>query len=225
METLQGRPMIKEWLDAFMLRHMRSLRVTDFPEASSQDWFVFRTGWLRAFINHDVTEPEADDASMAMVEDPPRFCMEHLPALLKRVEAARIQARAKGSRDLAAAGSNKCPYCSGSGLRLVFAPLPDDMTGDGKRIPESVAAYCICPYGRHVMNNHQAGSPDVFKRTPGLRRVLNGRSYWRLCPHGTEPDEAGKEFDELAREFRRMAFPSHLPAPAPSQGKPTGRKR
>src|SRR4051812_43994199 len=202
-------PLVKDWLNLFMGRHAQRHVIQDWPDPRSEEWDDLFRCWLMPLAKRNVSEAEANDASMTLAENPPRFGKDHLPALIGQIETTRALAAASGSKGFAEVSSKGCPYCRGEGLVVVFSALPGDRSRDDRRIPDSVAAYCVCPKGRWTMQNH-ANNPEtaqVGRGTPDFQRVLDGRSYWRQFAHGTEPDDAESMAASLAKEYAQMSFP------------------
>lgn len=178
--------MVRDWLPDFLHRLSISFPPHDWPDGGTEDWGVFVEDWISALARNQVTEADADAARQSLLETPPRFRSEYIPAIVSAVKASRGPTTGGGGvsdRDSAMLASKACVYCEGMGLAVVWASKPDP----DKRIAETASAYCICQAGRWIEANHREKSPDVHKRIPDLTNVLNGRSFWRLNPPWMSP--------------------------------------
>lgn len=124
----------------------------------------------------------ASAASRRLVLDPPAGRNKHWSKLLelakeemgrRPVGTARRPADIS-TREGAEAASKSCDRCGGVGLTTVYHPRPNP----AEKIPATVAAYCVCAYGRWVKGNHAARCPDVAKRTPDLADAIGRRCIW-----------------------------------------------
>ena len=84
---------VEQWLPGFLARHRMRYRPFDWPEAGTEEAAVYARMWLRAFIDKDVTESEADEASESLATSPPRFRSDHVPAVIRAIESDRARRR------------------------------------------------------------------------------------------------------------------------------------
>jgi hypothetical protein len=154
-----------DWLGRHCERHPRS----DWP--STEDGRLFYGGWLGVFVRHGITEDVADEVSVRLMDDPPKFVAEHIPALVKaarevfRERAAQGKGPATDSREAALAASRECEDCSGQGLTVRYRQRSADPTGFVR--PE-VVCYCRCAMGRWIERSHREKSPELRKRIINL---------------------------------------------------------
>lgn len=153
------------WLDRHMDRHPRS----DWPRRDEKPDF-FRA-WLGNFILHGITEEIADEASVRLVADPPKFLADHVPALIEtaraiwRERAERGEGHAPDSREAAQRTSKDCDDCGGQGLTIRWRKLSLGTVGaDGKPRSPSITLYCRCPMGRWLERSHREHAPDIRRR-------------------------------------------------------------
>lgn len=172
--------MIETWWKEFVVEHRKLHPAMVLPEPEGAVGAVLFRAWLRAFKNHGVTDYDvAIAASERMVLEPAKTRSLHLVTLIKHAQAIGKSKSTRSQHDLstregALEASKGCERCGGCGLTTVWEPEP---SREAKR-PPAVAAYCVCAYGRWVRGNHQAKSPDVFRRVPDLAEVIAGRSRW-----------------------------------------------
>lgn len=196
---------VEDWFDDFALRHTERFP-REWPAPRSEFW----DSLLRRFIKHGVQEADADAASEALMDSPPAFVDRHPEALLAKVRefwaAAKLADSPPDDADAAKAASRACPHCGGSGLATVYrrsprgqgAPscsscgevLPADHLAcpqcvpGARRVPPSVAAHCVCPYGRW-MRARLAKDDALSRIMPDLGDVLSSRSRaWSPEPPG-----------------------------------------
>jgi hypothetical protein len=174
--------MIRDWLPDFLERLAESFPPLDWPKAGTDAWDVFEKDWTTAFARNGVNEAEAEEARSLLAETPPKYKREYIAATISAIKILRdMKALAEEpavltDRESAKLASRDCPYCFDDGLVSVVASRPNPEKG----IPPTTAAYCVCPYGRWVMENHRTKSPHYFKRIPDFARVLAGTSFWRV---------------------------------------------
>lgn len=82
-------PDVDDWLVNFLERHAKRYRPFDWPELWSDEGILFIEVWSRAFRREGVTEADADEASVNLGANPPRYRSDHLPAVLKAVREVR----------------------------------------------------------------------------------------------------------------------------------------
>lgn len=81
--------LVRDWIMDFLHRHRARFGPHDWPAPGSEEFAEFLHGWLNAFSRHSITREEADAASLKLVECPPRYRNDHLPALITSVEITR----------------------------------------------------------------------------------------------------------------------------------------
>jgi hypothetical protein len=186
---------VDDWFARFVTRHVQRFPRPDWPDEASEFWISLK----RMFVRNAVSEREADAASEALVESPPAHLDRHAPDLIAKVrESWKASRQGADPADPQAlkAESRGCEHCGGAGSATVFrptprpscprcgGPLPPDHLACPKceprarRVPRTVAAHCVCPYGRWVRSRLAASDPDVCRRCPDLDDVLAGRSLW-----------------------------------------------
>lgn len=84
---------VEDWLPAFLARHRMRYRPFDWPEPDTEEEIVYARLWLRAFIERDVTEEEAEEASESLATQAPRYRSDHIPAVIRAVERERMRRR------------------------------------------------------------------------------------------------------------------------------------
>lgn len=177
---------VKRWLDAFLLRHRARYGPHDWPMHGTEEFDEFMTLWLTSFATGEVSESEADAASLRCAGDPPRFRNEHIVKVIDQVKALREERGAPATtREDARDRSRDCEYCCGNGLVSVYHPTPDHE----RRIPVSVGAHCICPHGRWMRRKLGEREEDrhLMRRIPDFADVLDGRSIWLAEMPGVLP--------------------------------------
>ena len=152
------------------------------------------TGWLKVLHARGVAEVAAlYAASERLLTEPPRSFLLHFPALCAHAEDAMkvLGSRPRhnlSTREGAEAASKGCDRgCSGPGLTVAWHPRPDPMN----RLPETVAAYCVCALGRWTERNHAAKQPEIRKRMVDLKDVIEGRRVWLADPPGVLRESEG----------------------------------
>jgi hypothetical protein len=182
--------LVKHWIDGFLVRHRARFAPNDWPrEEATDENREFLRGWITAFATREVTEAEADEASRLLVATPPSWRREHIPALLAKVEEIR---KSRGgaptsTREAARDASRDCPHCGGEGLATAWAEAQDP----AKRIPATVASYCICAHGRWIRRSHAERDPAMLRRIPDFAAVQAGDvPGWLDWPPGVRRPEA-----------------------------------
>jgi len=174
--------LVKNWIAGFLERHRMRFAIDDWPVLGTEDFRDFGRMWIKAFTDNEITEEEANRASLWLGRMPPRFRMDHLPAMLKVILDVRAATAHLKFADLRT-GFPDCQYCSGIGFVTVYR---SDYQGSrvifgsgGLRgmSPGSVNAHCICKLGRQL---RARTSSDVLGRIPDLGEVLAGRTRWIL---------------------------------------------
>ena len=176
---------VKDWIMGFLDRHQARFAPHDWPaDGATEEWREFTKGWITALALRQVTEAEADDASSRLAARPPAWRREHIPAILEAIEAIRQERSGPApqamTRERVEHESKAAAHCGGGGLTSVWHPRPDPIA----KVPETLAAYCICPMGRWIERIHRDHFPDVRARWIDLADVLAGRSEWRIDPPG-----------------------------------------
>lgn len=177
---------IKYWIHDFLGKHWTRYRRIDWPDASSPAAQDLARVWMRAFIEHRVTEEEANLASERLGMNPPKYRDDHIPAILHEVEAIRKangQAAAPDSREEAERLSRDCPKCQGMGQLRVYHPrytgnaviTIEYEDGTIARGPAHVSAHCTCPLGRWMRGKTE---PEMKRRILDLADVEAGLSRW-----------------------------------------------
>jgi hypothetical protein len=87
---------VDDWLFDFLGRHRARYRPWDWPEPGSEEEVYFLQVWSVAFRKLDASEGEADDASISLGATPPKYRADHLPAVLRAIEAARKEQARSG---------------------------------------------------------------------------------------------------------------------------------
>lgn len=212
--------LVKHWISGFIDRHRARFDPHDWPADGSDEWREYLTGWVTAFATAQVSETEADSASIALVETPPNFRREHLPAVMKAVRERRPEAVAPAStREAASDASKSCPHCSGSGITQVTGTFERS----GELVERTVAAHCACPHGRWIRNRIAQQEEHLLKRIPDLAEVFAGRSAWRYDDPSAEPDLAPaiRMIDDYRKRLTSgigaMPGLAPVPVPVPSQ--------
>jgi len=196
--------LIKNWIAGFLEKHRARFGIDDWGIPGTEEFADFVRIWLAAFIAEKITEEEADSASIALGKLPPRFRMDHLPAILGVIAETRrskVATDVPESREKAASQSHNCQYCSENGathrrypdetllggvgstpqgMVPVYHPMYDSsrtVQVDGGTYAARVSAHCICAFGRWMRNKTD---PDTVRRIPDLADVISRRSRYVL---------------------------------------------
>lgn len=176
--------LVKSWIRGFLERHRARYGPMDWPNGfDTEDGLEFIKLWITALATRQVTEAEADNASMSLASEPPNFRREHIPMVVHAIDAARQeQGKTPGcppnsleaaQAALKALGGCFGPDpeidastgvlvhdnglgCGGSGLATRWHPRPDP----AKRIGPTLQGYCTCPMGRWLKRTHDS-NPDT----------------------------------------------------------------
>ena len=144
------------WFGNFTLRHVDRFPRPDWPAGDARK--AFFGGWKSSLEHARVSEAEADAASTALAEDPPRYLDRHLPALLAVIHRQRRERAQNGGEftDIEAAreACRHCHQCDGNGFG----------TAGG------VAAYCVCGLGQLIKRKHLTDAPQIARRFRQMRR-------------------------------------------------------
>jgi hypothetical protein len=165
---------VKQWISSFLRRHKARYGPPDWPNTESDDWLEFVKGWIQAFEECEVTEKEADEASLRLVRKPPKWRSEHVPQVTEMIMAIRkgplagITGISPG--DIAKGASRHCQYCDGSGLATIWPVNPDAE----RRIPRTLATHCVCPYGQWMRKTLEDSDAATARRYPNFEAVLSG---------------------------------------------------
>ena len=119
----------KDWLQRFLRLHRDRFAPDDWPTVGNNDYLEFGRLWLAAFRDEAVHESEANEASLKLGPNPPRFRPDHLPAVMKMIRQMRGQfletsndpklaetQRLTGAKRIATDQSRRCQYCSPNGI-------------------------------------------------------------------------------------------------------------
>jgi hypothetical protein len=177
---------IQDWFVAFAVEHRERHPSAGLPDPRIGESSTFYAAWIEAFREERVLTYEiATRASVRLVREPAKGERWHLATLLIYAREFHDQAepergpergpsRNLSTREDAEAASKSCDRCGGCGLTTVYRSREIE----GKRIPPTVGAYCVCAFGRWIRGNHAARSPELLRRIPDLANVLAGRSFW-----------------------------------------------
>ena len=137
------------WFKAFVAEHQSRFPRSDWP-AEKEERLAFFRPWKNALAKSRATGDMAEQASLRLAENPPRFLSDHLPALLKHIGDIRRERSGESGeyedRAAAEAASANC-MCGGGGL--VSRQIRH---GEGWM---SVACYCPeCAAGRWMKRAH-----------------------------------------------------------------------
>jgi hypothetical protein len=157
-----GERDIALWFRGFIAAHQERFPHGAWPE-DAQARKEFFAPWKAALAKAGATADQAERASVALAEDPPRYLSDHLPALLKILGGIRREEGAAGGRfedrAEAEAASRGCVHCGGGGLASTPHPA------DGRM----VAATCVCPAGRWMRDRIDRGKDrQLAARFPDL---------------------------------------------------------
>ena len=138
------------WFGNFTLRHVDRFPRPDWPAGEARK--AFFGGWKSSLEHARVSEAEADAASVALAEDPPRYLDRHLPALLAVIHRQRRERAQNGGEftdiEIAREACRHCPQCDGNGFTTV----------------DGVAAYCVCGLGMLIKRTHLEKDPKLARR-------------------------------------------------------------
>ena len=130
-------PDVDDWLVNFLERHAKRYRPFDWPTLDTDEGILFLEVWSRALRDANVNEADADEASIRLGSEPPRYRSDHLPAVLKAV------------REIRAERSSRC---------RIYEP---GATSPAEPIvwPEGVAPGDMKALWRHLAGEH--GTPNI----------------------------------------------------------------
>lgn len=147
---MDGERDIALWFKAFLLAHQARFPHGQWPEGAEARKEFF-TPWKAALARVGATADQAERASVALAEDPPRYLSDHLPALMRILAGIRREdGPASGrfeDRAEAEAASIGCVHCDGGGMATMPHP------SDGR----PVAATCVCAAGRWMRERIDRG--------------------------------------------------------------------
>lgn len=200
--------LVRSWIYGFLERHRTRYAPIDWPnDFTTEDGLEFTKLWITAFATRQVTEDEADIASISLAAEPPNFRREHIPMVVHAIEASRQeQGKTTGcppnsleaaQAALRAMGGCFGPDpeidastgvlvhdnglgCGGTGLATRWHPKPDP----AKRIGPTLQGYCTCPMGRWLKRTH-AANPDTVhlaKCYLDLVREEQDNFWWLWMP-------------------------------------------
>jgi hypothetical protein len=179
------KPLVKEWIVGFLERHRARFAPNDWPDPDSkpEDWIEFVKGWVTAFALKQISEAEADEASRRLALDPPQWRRDHVPAVVKAVEALRGAKAgppvASDDRAAAVAASRDCPGCSGSGYGSAVDAARTQATGHEVRV--ACLCPCACPMSRWVERQLAQSDAETLRR-------LKSAGPWAVAPDGDDFD-------------------------------------
>lgn len=82
-------PPVNSWISDFLQAHQLRFKPTDFPVAGTEDNKQFVRMWMTAFKDEQVSEAEAELASIKLGIDPPKFRIDHLPKIMATIRKLR----------------------------------------------------------------------------------------------------------------------------------------
>lgn len=147
-----------EWFPGFCKRYM--LRAS----WSGKDDEERLVEWLPLFSKHNVSEKEADEASIRLMSEGfPPVRGNHAAAMIRVIKAIREETR--DARKKEQLSGPVCELCGNSGL--VTVPHPSHFDQDGKwKGKYTAAVLCSCPASDKMArfrNNDGAGIPTLAK--------------------------------------------------------------
>jgi hypothetical protein len=177
--------MVREWIGGYLARLRVRFAPGDWPEPGSEEFGEWVKGWVTALSLKQVSEREASLAAESLLLAPPNFRREWIPRVVAEIESNRSQVGAPAAtREAAQLASRNCEHCGGMGLAIVWHPRPNP----ADRIPETVAAHCVCQHGRWMRRRLTEQDAELVRRIPDFADVQEGRSLWLSEP--PEPVEA-----------------------------------
>lgn len=211
-----------------MARHGALLGSPGVPELRTEEFEAHARIWENVFRRLNAMDVEVEKASDAVLERPPKWWAEQLPA----IEAAILAERAKNparpevedeipvAREDAERLSRRCDLCTGSGWAEVWhreftgQPVIERTASDGStyRINARFRLACKCPLGKWLLRANERSAQAVegeYERTRRLRevdamrgidRVLAGHTdYMVFDPRAAAvKDESEVEWEEVA---------------------------
>lgn len=82
------------WITEFLAAHRLRFNPGDWPARGTLENKEFVRLWIEAFKDEDVSEQEANTASIRLGTAPPRFRLDHLPAVIAVIRQSRAQVAA-----------------------------------------------------------------------------------------------------------------------------------
>jgi hypothetical protein len=160
---------IAEWFPRWFERHAARHPREDWPRLDDPQGREFWRAFMGNFATRGMVEDIADEASVRLMADPPKFLGEHLPALLVEAKAIWRERADHGrgghdpsSREAAAFASRDCDDCCGGGLTIRWRKLSADERDEKGNVRSPVIVlYCKCAIGRWFEQAHRKDCPDV----------------------------------------------------------------
>lgn len=169
----------KQWIWRFAIRHMtRCAGKKGWParlrdDRPTEEAVHFFASWVKEFDTHNVSELEADQASVMYSRtdyDWPNS-PKHLNGLIecvRRVRAAHATPTSDLSREKAQSLCRWCPECSGDGL------TSRQFNKHGYGIV-GVSLFCMCPAGESLAGRYFKTNIDIYNR---IRRLIQYPELW-----------------------------------------------
>lgn len=190
-----------------MARHGGLLGLPGVPEPGTEDFDAHARTWENVFRRLNSMDAEVERASLAVLENPPKWWVEQLPAIEAAILASRAANPARGewpddvpqAREDAERASRSCEMCSGSGWAEVFhrryqgKPTIEDVNSDLSVTvtPARFRLACICPAGRWLLRAHERAAADAesqyerdrrhreLRTIQGIERVMQGHTDYQ----------------------------------------------
>lgn len=191
-----------------MARHGGLLGLPGVPEPGTEDFDAHARVWENVFRRLNSMDAEVQRASLAVMESPPKWWVEQLPAIEAAILASRASNPARPefpndvpqTREDAERASRTCEWCSGSGWAEVFhrayqgKPTIETVNSDHSVTitPARFRLACVCPAGRWLLGAHERGAADAesqferdrrtreLKTIQGIERVVAGHTDYQV---------------------------------------------
>lgn len=162
--------------------------------------------WRDFFESEGYTILELQEASRALMADPPKWRADHLKRIQETIVARRLkQARAeKENEEEQARKQDYCPRCN-TREGWLEVPHPETIRGDQWTRPYlTLLVTCDCTRGRVRFNQFAAAAQneEFTKKVPSFRPALAIDAYERRFPHW----EMMVQQRDLAREQEAKAM-------------------
>lgn len=176
-----------------MGKHAKRLSLPDVPTPGGDEFEDHAVAWERAFARINANASDVDRASLDVLESPPSWWREQLPAILAAIEAERASNPARPEfpdqpdptdRKSAEFASRTCTTCNASGFAEVFHRRHagglyvevEDRFGEVRKVLSRRGIYCDCPLGKWFKSAHERSAANCKDMAEADRQRAVARS-------------------------------------------------